>query len=258
VILSDSLWRPRQIIAHRGSRLVWPENTMLAFGRGLEAGADHLETDLHLTADGHVVCFHDPTLDRTTEGTGSVSSLTLSQIRRFDAGYRHRIEGRFPFRGRGLRVPTLGEVLATFPGVGVVADLKQDGLEQPLIDLLDRLEAWKRVIIGSFVEERLGAVQRLSEGLAQVSAGPHTARRWWLASRLGRPGPMGPVALQVPPTRLGLTVVDRRLVRIAHEAGLAVHVWTVNRRSEMDRLWSLGVDALVTDRVDLAAEAAPA
>ncbi len=227
---------------------------MLAFANGLRAGADHLETDLHLTADGHLVCFHDPLLDRTTEGTGPVSSLTLSQLRRFDAGYRHRIEGRYPFRGRGLRVPTLGEVLATFSGVGVVVDLKQEGLEQPLIDLLDRLDAWKRVIVGSFVERRLVSVRRLSDGLVQMSAGPDTARRWWIASRMGRPGPRGPVALQVPPTRIGLGVVDRRLVRVAHEAGVAVHVWTVNQRSEMDRLWSLGVDALVTDRSDLAAE----
>ncbi|CAN5879608.1 glycerophosphodiester phosphodiesterase [soil metagenome] len=252
--LSDSLWRPRQIIAHRGSRLAWPENTMLAFGNGIQAGADHLETDVHLTADGHIVCFHDDTLDRTTDGTGAVSSLTLSEIRRYDAGYRHSVHGGFPFRGRGLRVPTLGEVLATFPGVGVIVDLKQEGLEQPLIDLVDRLDAWKRVIVGSFVEARLNTLRRLSDGVAQVSAGPETARRWWWASRLGRPGPVGPVALQVPPTRLGMVVVDRRLVRAAHDAGLAVHVWTINQRSEMDRLWSLGVDALITDRVDLARE----
>src|SRR5690606_31895758 len=115
-----SPWHRGSVVAHRGSRILWPENTMLAFGSALDAGADHLETDLHATADGHLVCFHDHTVDRTTDGTGPVSRFDLAELRRLDAGYRHRLDGDFPFRGRGIRVPTLGEVLATFPDIGVV------------------------------------------------------------------------------------------------------------------------------------------
>lgn len=227
---------------------------MLAFGAGLAAGAAHLETDLHLTADGHIVCFHDDTVERTTDGTGPVGTLTLGELRRLDAGHRHHVDGGHPFRGHGLKVPTLGEVLATFPEVAVVVDLKQDDLETPLAALLGRMQAWGRVIVGSFSDERLDRMLLASAGLAMVSAGRSMAMRWWAASRLGRPGPAGPVALQVPVSRHGLGVVDRRLVQAAHAAGLAVHVWTVNQRWEMERLWGLGVDALITDRPDIAAD----
>ena len=243
-------WRERQIIAHRGSRLLWPENTLVAFDGGLRAGAHHLETDLHLTADGHVVCLHDDLLDRTTDGTGPVAALTLSELRRLDAGYNHRLDGEFPFRARGIRVPTLGEVLATFPDAGVVVDLKQDGLERPLAALLDRMDAWGRVIIGSFSDRRLVTMIRESSGKAQVSAGPRAARKWWLASRVGRPGPAGYVALQVPPSMYGLGVIDRRFVRTAERAGLQVHVWTVNQPADVARLWELGVHGIITDRPD--------
>ncbi len=147
-------------------------------------------------------------------------------------------------------MPTLGEVLATFPGVGVVVDLKQDGLEEEVTTVLDRMQAWERVIIGSFSDLRLELMRRLSRGRALISTGPLAARRWWLASRLGRQGRPGYAALQLPPTRTGLPIVDRRLVESAHQAGMAVHVWTVNQPGEMRRLWDLGVDALITDRVD--------
>jgi glycerophosphoryl diester phosphodiesterase len=158
------LWSHRQIIAHRGSRVLWPENTMLAFGSSLDSGADHLETDLQLTADGHLVCFHDATVERTTDGSGPVSSFTLKELRDLDAGFQHRMEGDFPFRGRGLRVPTFGEVLATFPGIGVVVDLKHDGLEHEVASLLNRMRAWERVIIGSFSDARLGLIRSLAPG----------------------------------------------------------------------------------------------
>lgn len=225
---------------------------MLAFGNALDLGADHLETDLHLTADGQVVCFHDDTLDRTTDGTGPVRSHTLSALRRFDAGYRHRLDGDYPFRGKGLRVPTLGEVLATFPEVGMVADLKEDGLEEALCALLDRMNAWERVIVGGFSDLRLVQMHNASGGRAVISAGPMSVRAWWLGSRIGLAGPTTFSALQIPPTSNGLRVADRRLVDVAHKHGLAVHVWTVNQPDEMERLWAIGVDALITDRVDLA------
>lgn len=246
------------MIAHRGSRILWPENTMVAFGSSLEAGADHLETDLHLTADGQIVCFHDDTVDRTTNGTGPVRSYTLSELRRLDAGHRHRRDGEFPFRGRGLRVPTLGEVLATFPSIGIVVDLKEDGLEGPVCGLLGRLNAWHRVIVGGFSDVRLVRMRRESGGRALISAGPTSVRAWWLSSRVGLGGPPGFSALQIPPTSRGLRVADRRLVEVAHARGLAVHVWTVNQRADMERLWSMGVDAIITDRVDVAHPASPA
>lgn len=250
-------WGTGQVIAHRGSRILWPENTMVAFGGSLEAGADHLETDLHLTADGRLVCFHDPTVDRTTDGRGPVGSHTLAELRRLDAGYRHRLDGRFPFRGKGLRIPTLGEVLATFPEVGLVVDVKEDGLEEPLCELLARMDAWHRVIVGGFSDLRLLKMRRMSEGRALISAGPASVRAWWLGSRIGLGGPTWFSALQIPTSSNGLQVADRRLVAAAHDRGVAVHVWTVNQPAEMDRLWAIGVDGIITDRADVARRPLP-
>src|SRR5690606_25660289 len=150
---------------------------MIAFGNALESGAHHLETDLRITADGHLVCFHDDYVDSTTDGSGPVWSYSLADLRKLDAGYRHRIDGGFPFRGRGIRIPTLGEVLATSPDVGVVVDLKQDGLEEPLVDLLGKLDAWHRVIVGSFTDERLARVHQLSGGKVVRSGGRSEERR---------------------------------------------------------------------------------
>lgn len=225
---------------------------MVAFGRSLEAGADHVETDLHLTADGQLVCFHDPIVDRTTDGTGPVSSYTLPELRRLDAGHRHRLDGEFPFRGKGLRIPTLGEVLATFPGVGLVVDVKEDGLAGPLCELLTRMDAWHRVIVGGFSDVRLLQMRRISGGRALISAGPMSVRAWWLASRFGLGGPTWLSALQIPTSSNGLQVADRRLVEAAHARGVAVHVWTINQPADMDRMWSIGVDAIITDRADVA------
>lgn len=240
------------MIAHRGSRILWPENTMVAFGNALRSGADHLETDLQITADGHLVCFHDQTVDRTTDGAGRVSSFTLSELRKLDAGHRHRLDGEFPFRGRGIRVPTLGEVLATFSDVGVVVDLKDDGMEGRLVELLDRMNAWDRAIVGSFSDARLATFDRLAQGRGLRSGGPNTIRAWWAATRLGQPGPTGFAAIQIPPTYFGIRLADRRMIDTAHAAGLAVHVWTINHPNDIAELRRLGVDAIITDRVDLA------
>lgn len=226
---------------------------MVAFGNALQSGAHHVETDLRITADGQLVCFHDPTVDRTTEGSGPVASFTLSDLRKLDAGYRHRLDGEFPFRGRGIRVPTLGEVLATFAEIGVVVDLKQDGMEEALVEVLDRTKAWDRVIVGSFSDARLARIDRLASGRVLRSGGPNTIRAWWAASRLGLVGPTGFAALQIPPTFRGLRLVDRRMIDAAHSAGLAVHVWTINQPTDIEWLRRLGVDGVITDRVDLAA-----
>lgn len=228
---------------------------MVAFGGAREEGADHFETDLRLTADGTVVCIHDSTVDRTTDGTGPVRSYSLPELRRFDAGYRHRRDGSFPYRGRGLRIPTLGEVLATFPTTGVVVDLKEEGLQQPLADLLDRMDAWHRVIVSSFDDSRLVEMTRVSGGRALISAGRAAARRWYASTRFGRPWHEGIVALQLPPSFYGLPVVDARLIETAHAAGVAVHVWTINQTWELDAFLDAGVDAVITDQPARAVQA---
>src|SRR5215212_7629564 len=124
-------------LAHRGASDIAPENTIEAFRLAVEAGAGGLELDVHITRDGRLVVIHDATVDRTTGGTGAVSGMTIDELRGLDAGYKFSPEAgpTRPYRGRGVRVPTLDEVLEEFPGVAVNIDIKAGlpGIEAALL-----------------------------------------------------------------------------------------------------------------------------
>ena len=252
--MSLDFWRPPVAIAHRGSRLLWPENTMEAFSGAVGLGYRHLETDLRVTSDGVLVCLHDPTVDRTTDGSGPVTDFTFNELSRLDAGYRHLgLDGRL-FRGGGIRVPTLEEAVLAYPEVSFVVDLKTDNLVEPLHDLIERLGLHERLIVGSFSDRRLQEFREVSAGRVATSTGATLARSWLVASRVGR-GVMGEAsALQLPRRSRGLRVIDRKLIESAHAYGLQVHVWTVNSRSEMGELLDLGIDGIITDRPDVLKE----
>jgi glycerophosphoryl diester phosphodiesterase len=252
--LDTDRWRPPVAIAHRGSRVLWPENTDTSFQGAYDLGYRHFETDLHRTADGVLVCFHDPTVDRTTNSTGRVETMSLTDLQSLDAGYRHGTANGYEFRDLGARVPTLEWLLTSFPDTSIVVDMKSDGLAAPLARLIDDLEAHERLIVGSFSETRLAEFRALTKGSVPTSVGPTTARMWVLASRVGRGVRSEAAALQLPTHLRGVRVVDEKLVRAAHNAGLQVHVWTVNRADEMKRLLGMGVDGLITDRPDLLKE----
>ena len=254
MILDLERWRPPVAIAHRGSRLLWPENTDTSFQGAYDLGYRHFETDLHVTADGVVVCFHDPDVERTTEGRGLVEELTLTQLQNLDPGFRHVTPDGYVFRQAGSRVPTVEWLLSTYPGVSVVVDLKCAGVAAPLAAIIEDLDAHQRVIVGSFSEARLAEFRELSRGRVATSSGPAASRLWVLASRVGRGVRGEAAALQLPARMRGVRVVDRRLVAAAHADGLQVHVWTVNEPAEMRRLLDLGVDGVITDRPDLLKE----
>jgi glycerophosphoryl diester phosphodiesterase len=247
-------WSPPVAIAHRGSRLLWPENTMEAFSGAVSLGYRHVETDLHLTRDGTLVCLHDHTVDRTTDGSGLVSELDFGELARLDAGYRHSGTEGLAFRGKGIKVPSLEEAVLTFPEVAFVVDLKTENLVGPLIDLIDRLDLQDRLIVGSFSDRRLDEFRSLAGDRVATSTGAALSRSWVFASRMGRGVRCDAVALQLPRRSRGLRVVDRRLVAAAHDRGLQVHVWTVNHPEEMTELLDLGVDGIITDRPDLLKE----
>ena len=128
---------------------------MTAFQGAVDLGFRYLETDLHTSADGVLVCFHDDTLDRTTDATGRVDHRTYAELRRIDAGFRHDPLRGFPFRGTGISVPSLEEVVITFPDVHLTLDLKQSGIEELLAEMVDRLDLHDRVIVGSFKDGRI-------------------------------------------------------------------------------------------------------
>lgn len=225
---------------------------MVAFENALALGIEHLETDVHVSADGIVHCFHDDRLDRTTGENGLFADLSAREIARLDAGHRHRGDDGFVFRGQKVRVPTFEELVTSFPDIRVVVDLKHDAVVEPFARLVDRLAIADRLIVGSFDDARIDGFRRAVTGPVHTSTGYAMSRSWLVASRSGR-GVDGPAsALQLPLQMRGLQVVDARLVNSAHDRGLQVHAWTVNDPEVMRRLVEIGVDGLVTDRPDLA------
>ena len=242
-------------IAHRGGAEELPENTLPAFDAAVELGYHHLETDAHVSRDGVVFSFHDHVLDRVTDRRGRLVDLLAAEILAADAAHHFSTDGTtFPLRGTGIRVPTMEEVLTRWPGVFVNIDTKSDAVVEPLVELLRRLDAFDRVCIGSFSDDRLRRVRRLSAGAICTSMGPAGITAAWLASRSGRMPRLRADCLQVPVRARRLVVVDRRFLDAAHAAGLQVHAWTIDDATEMTELLELGVDAIMTDRPRLLRE----
>ncbi len=243
------------IMAHRGAGGTLPENTLPSFARALKAGADVLELDVRITRDEQLVVFHDETNDRITEAQGRVGSLSFTELQKLDAGFRFSLDrGKtFPFRGRGLKVPGLAEVLQAFPDVRVNIDLKDPdprGAEF-LSDLIRRTGAEQRVLCASFHTNVLQRFRELEPNVV-TSASKSEVVRFIVASFLGAQRLLhyGFDALQVPFHRGGIRLVTSRMIRHAHRLGLPVHVWTINEPDTMLRLLELGVDGIVTDFPD--------
>lgn len=225
------------IVAHRGAAAERPENTLAAFRRALEAGADGIECDVQLTRDGEVVVIHDERLERTTDGTGWVRDHTLRELQVLDAG------GWFGRRYRGERIPTLHEVLAAAAGRARLINvelkntrLRYPGLEARVLRLLHRFGVLGTTVVSSFNHASLRRIRDL-EPRARIGMLPRALR-----APVARALRLGAEALH--PAR---TEVTARLVRGAHAAGLRVRVWTVNSAEELRRMRAWGVDAVFTD-----------
>ena len=237
-------------IAHRGGAEEAPENTIEAFSAAVAQGYRYLETDAHVTRDGVVVAFHDPRLDGITDRTGAIGALSIAEVEAADAGFTYSPDGgrSFPFRARGVRVPRLDELLLRWPHARVNIDPKDDACVEPLAALLDRLDAWDRVNVGSFSDRRLRRIRALGRGRACTSMGPRAVAVARAAALGGRMPRQGADCVQVP-IRVGrIRIVTAGFVRAAHRAGLPVHVWTVNDPATMHELLDLGVDGVMTDR----------
>jgi glycerophosphoryl diester phosphodiesterase len=229
------LAHPPLAFAHRGGAGDWPENTMPAFAGAVALGYRHLETDVHLTADGVLLAFHDDGLDRVTDRTGVIAELPWSEVR------TARVGGREP-------IPRFDELLAAWPDVYVNVDPKHDRSVEPLADAIERAGATERVCIGSFSDRRIARLRaRLGPGLC-TALGPKGVARLRSASFGVPAGRFEAGCVQVPVAHRGVTIVDDRFVRTAHRLGLQVHVWTVDDADEMTRLLDLGVDGIMTDR----------
>ncbi|HEX6123708.1 MAG TPA: glycerophosphodiester phosphodiesterase [Ktedonobacterales bacterium] len=247
--------------AHRGGALLAPENTIAAFKHGLSFGADALELDVHLSRDGELMVLHDPTVDRTTNGVGSANVLTRAELQALDAGYRFTPDGgqTFPFRGQGVTIPTLREVLTTFPDARVNIELKENNprAEERMWALAQELGVEDRILVASSYLPTIVRFRRLSAGRITTSASAPEIRSFVLVALTRTSRWLRPAydALQVPETYRALRIVSPTTIALAHRLGLAMHVWTVDDRPTMDRLLAWGVDGLMSDRPDLLAEA---
>lgn len=242
---------PVTIIAHRGASGHAPENTLVAFHRAVEMAADVLEVDLQLTADGRLVAIHDDTVDRTTNGSGAVLDLSLAELKALDAGYRFEAAaGEFPFRGAGLTVPTLEEVLEAFPTTALNLEMKSPAgppIADALAAILRLYQAEDRVLVASFDAEILGRFRELMPGVP-TSLAENEVRTFYFLQRafLDRWYRSPGVAMQVPERAGGIHVVTGSFIAAARRLGLRVHVWTVNDPGDMRRLVDLGVDGIIT------------
>jgi glycerophosphoryl diester phosphodiesterase len=237
------------VYAHRGGAALAPENTLLAIEVGLAAGVDGIEFDVRLSRDGVPVLMHDPTLDRTTDATGPVEERTAAELACVDAGFRFERDAAFPFRGRGLGVPSLREVFDRYPRTPLLIELKSADprLALAVVGEIHAAGAAGHVTVGSFQKGALEAVRAL-DPLIRTGADMDDVRAGLDGVRARRRFE----AFQVPEVYAGMRIVTPEFVARAHGAGVSVIVWTVNHEADMRRLLDWGVDGLITDRPDIA------
>ena len=241
----------RPVIAHRGASGYAPENTLPAFELAIRQGADALELDVRLSRDGAPVVMHDATLDRTTDLTGPVRGRTLAELRAADAGFRFSTDRghSFPFRRGEARVPTLAEVLWSFPETPVMIEVKEPEVQEAVRRVLLDETATERCVVAS---EHIGAIELFRQSPFACGASGPEISALYRATLLRRQVPACRYRLLSVPLRWhGLPVPTRGFVRAARALGAPVHVWTVNDAATARRLWARGVAGIVTNVPDV-------
>jgi glycerophosphoryl diester phosphodiesterase len=235
LILLDGSARP--VIAHRGGLAVAPENTMVAFARAHACGAEAVECDIRLTADGHVVICHDATVDRTTDGTGAVRGMDLESLRRLNAAARWTRDdaGTTP-------LPLLSELLDSFPSLAVIIEMKTTDVAIPAMEVVRRAGAIDRVVFGAFEDAAVMAPR--AAGMKTLASRSELLRLLPLALRGATMRDVPFDAISISPTYYRIPLP---LGRMAKASGVPVHVWTVNDASAAHRYWSVGARGMVTD-----------
>ena len=241
--------------AHRGGLGAWPENTLFAFKRSLDRGVDVLDMDLRSTADGALVILHDRTVDRTTDGTGRVQEFTLEELKKLDAGYRWSDDGgrSFPYRGQGIRVPTLAEVFSAFPEVLVNIEIKSSdpSIGPSLCRTIHRFGMTEGVIVASGDAGIISEFRRLCPETASAASFTETLA-FYILNRLYLGAVYRPPAeAMLVPEYLGpLHVITPDFIRSSHRHKVKVYVWTMNDLDDIRRMMNLGVDGILTDYPD--------
>lgn len=243
------------VFAHRGGGGLFPENTLGAFEYSSKMKVDFLELDVHSTIDGELVVLHDSRVDRTTNGNGRISEMTLEAVKKLDAGYHFTLDDgkTFPLRGKGITIPTLKEIFNALPSMKFNIEPKQDApsITKPLCELIRERKMTEKVIVGSF---RQTAIDEFRQECAEVatSATPSEVSKFLAMYKIGLGESYSPPmqALQIPQNLGYLNIVSKDFIETAHKLNLQVHVWTINNQTDMERLIDAGVDGIMTDYPD--------
>lgn len=251
------------MLTHQGGEQLAPTNTMAAFDKADEiGGSDFFDIDVHMTKDGHLVGIHDETVDRTTNGHGRVDSYTLEELQQLDAGYHFQdLAGNYSYRGQGVKIPALEEIFSKYGSkyylhFEVKDTYPKNGpaqIEEKLWRLVQKYHVEKRVIIASFERKIVDRFHQLAGGQVVIGASRAEIIRFVLAQRFHLPGLYFQKAqvLEIPTTRNGVNLKDRKLIERAHSLGMEVYYWTIDDPAEMRELIELGADGLFTSRPDL-------
>jgi len=247
------------LFAHRGASGVAPENTRVAFDRAHAAGLRFFEMDCHATADGEIVIHHDAHLERTTDGEGELRSHSFAELERLDAGYRFTPDGtQHPFRGQGVRIPRLAEILVAFPQARINLEIKQ--ADPPIVDEVIRVlrahDATRRTLLAAEDHGILEQIRKADPGTAFGSSRDDVLAFYGAldAGTIDDFEPRGH-ALQIPPRALGRELITPEALEAARQLGLFVHVWTINDTSAIRELLAKGVHGVMSDFPDRLLEA---
>ncbi len=235
----------RLVIGHRGASAEAPENTLPAFQRAVEEGADALELDVQVTADDVAVVLHDLTLDRTTGASGPIALRRWDELRDVDAGYRFTTDGAaFPFRGKGVRIPALIEVLAAFPDVPLLIEIKVPEAQRAVLRAIAEAGAVDRCVVAS---EHWQALTECEPPYLRGASRRHIIRMLLHATFRAPLGPVPYRLLAIPDRYRGIPVATRRFIGAARRRGVPVHVWTVDNPERARTLWAAGAAGIITN-----------
>lgn len=242
------------LYAHRGAAAELPENTLPSFQRALEHGADALEMDLHMTADGHILVSHDPSGERMTGTRAQYRHVLLSDVKDWDAGYGFvDAQGGRPYARKGFTVPTFEEVLIELPGVPLNVDIKQlyPPMVAPVVELIRRTRNTERVTIASFYTRTMYTVHKLGyEGptaMSQYEVASLLVLPSFFRQRLWQRLGIRPTSVQIPPQSGRIHMDTRAWIDALHAQGVRVDYWTINDPNQARRLLELGADGIMTD-----------
>ncbi len=249
--LSTDFFNPPmpRAFGHRGSAGTHPENTLPSFQAAVDLGVCYLELDVHMTRDCEIVVSHDDNLERTCGCPGVIRELDYVELREADAGLCFAPDRGFPFRGRGVRIPRLADILASFPAIRFIIEVKQEqpSLVERMLRVIDSAGMAGRVLVASEHQKPLDEVRQIAPSIpTNLAYHEIAAFLTAMATADSKYRPPGD-ALQIPPEYYSWKFATPETIAMAHRHGIEVHIWTVNEEPEMRALLEIGVDGIISD-----------